>query len=345
MKFFQFRFREITFLIALLSAVCYGQIGERDASKEEPYYQALMQASPKAVESFKTATLALDAGNDEAAIAGFNDVLKQVPSFEPAMRRLGYALADSGKRDEGIAMGQKALDITRSSDNLIGLATTLVFYGNANQSPNSADLQKAFNLVNEAAKKNSDGETLSFLAELSLRVDRLDDFNKAVDKLVANFPDLPATHFFNAIRFADAGRFSEGIAEAKLAASKGMPEEETTRLITSIEAARNEAYPWLPYTNYIYGFIGIVLLWLFGLLALYLLGKSFSAKTLKLLEESDPNDVTGGGHANMKNSYRKLITFAGIYYYISQPIVIVLVVVATAAVLFASFVVGRIPIF
>jgi len=344
MNFFQPWLPACSLVIALFCIVCVGQIGDRDLTKDEPYYQQLQKAAPKAVESFKAATLSLDSGDADAAAAGFNDVLKQVPNFEPAMRRLGYALAATGKRAEGMAMCQKAVDLNRSPENLIGLATATIGYSNPTSPPNSTDLQKAFSLVNEAAQKNPDGESLTYLADISLRIDRIDDFNKTVDRLLANFPDMPTTHYFNAIKVGDAGNFDKGIAEAKLAAELGMPEEETSQLISALEKARDEAYPLAQYSVYIYAFIGVIVLWGSGLLALYLLGKSFSTRTLKLLEESDANDVTGGGHAGLKASYRRLITFAGIYYYASQPVVIALVVVATAGLIYGFFMIGRIPI-
>ncbi|MEP7076829.1 MAG: M48 family metallopeptidase [Acidobacteriota bacterium] len=69
-----------------------------------------------------------------------------------------------------------------------------------------------------------------------------------------------------------------------------------------------------------------------------------SAKTLHAIENSDPNDITGGGQASLRNLYRKIITLSGIYYYISQPVVVILVIIATVGVILFFLIVGYIPI-
>ena len=318
----------------------------RDLEKEEPFYQELKTKAPKVVEKFKSATEAMDAGRFDDAIRDYEEVLKQAPDFEPALRRYGHSLINVGKRDNGLANIQRALDLNISADNLLSMAMARIDPGNNNYRPPDSEMEKALALAKESSKlsNNSDPDALSLIAQLSLQLDKVDEFKNAASMLNTKFPDLYFTHYFNGIKLAEDRDFDGAIAEIKTAESLGLDSEESNRIITAIETARNEAYPLAPYMNYVYGFMALVIIWVTGLLGLFLGGKYLSAKTLKAIEESDPNDATGGGHASLKTNYRRLITFAGIYYYLSQPMVVALVIALTGALIFAFFMIGRIPI-
>lgn len=336
----------IVFLCLLFIGSTSAQINVRDLSKEEPFYQELNKKAPKAIEPFKTATAAMDSGKFDEAIQGYNEVLKQVPDFEPALRRLGFSLIGVGKRDDGLAKIQQALDLHRSSDNLTSMAMARIDPGNNNYQPPASEVEKAFALAKESSEmsKGSEPDALSLVAQLALNLDKIDEFRKASSQLKAGFPDLLATHYFNAIRLADDGDFDGAIAEVKTAASKGLDPEEASRLVAALEKGKDDAYPLARYLKYIYAFLGVVALWILGLLGLFIVGKSMSGKTLKAIENSDPNDMTGGGHTALKTNYRRLITFSSIYYYISQPIVVLIVVVGTAAIVLGFLMIGTIPV-
>src|SRR5207237_4201638 len=126
------------------------------------------------------------------------------------------------------------------------------------------------------------------------------------------------------------------------AESLGMPHEATQQILGAIEEAKNERISGL--AKYFYYALYCVGAWALGLLVLFVAGKILSAKTLHSIETSDPNDVTGGGQAGLRNIYKKVIAAAGIYYYISLPVVMFLVIVAAGAIILFFFYVGTIPI-
>jgi Zn-dependent protease with chaperone function len=81
-----------------------------------------------------------------------------------------------------------------------------------------------------------------------------------------------------------------------------------------------------------------------GLILLFFVGKILSARTLYSVENSDPNDITGGGQAGLRRIYRAVITFGGIYYYISQPVVVLLIIAPTIGAALFFLAVGIVPV-
>ena len=105
----------IVLVLSLFPISLFGQTepSMRDPLKEEPIYQELKTVAPKAIDIFKAATTALDSQRYDEALPLYEQVLKQAPNFEPALRREGYVLVALGRRQEGIAAAQKAVDLHR----------------------------------------------------------------------------------------------------------------------------------------------------------------------------------------------------------------------------------------
>ncbi len=317
---------------------------ERDLAKEEKIWQQLQKTSPKAVATFKSATAALDQQNYQESVKLYNEVLKQSPDFEPALRRLGLALISVGKRQEGLAMTQKALNLNRTSENLISHAFALTDPGANNYQPTQADFQQAFSLSKEAMQKSAetDSDYVIAVAQFALSTNHLQDFRESVKILKEKFPNLSATHYFNGIQLANDGDFEAAEAELKEAENLGLPREATQEILSAIETAKSQSYFGLG--NYFYYGLYLVGAWALGLLILFVAGKILSAKTLRSIENSDPNDITGGGQAGLRKIYKTVIGIAGIYYYLSQPVVMLLVIVASLGIILFFFWVGTLPV-
>jgi hypothetical protein len=96
--------------------------------------------------------------------------------------------------------------------------------------------------------------------------------------------------------------------------------------------------------SYFYYSLYIVGAWVAGLVTLFTLGKLYSNLTLRSIEEADPNGATGKREISLRSRYKRLINVAGVYYYVSLPIVIFLVLAVAAAAIYVFFMIGRIPI-
>jgi Zn-dependent protease with chaperone function len=328
----------------VLTVFVAAQEKERDAAKEEKLRQQLEKTAPKAVETFKNATAALDQKNYQESVNLYSEVLKQAPDFDAAQRRLGFALIGAGKRDEGLAMTKKALDKKRTPENLIGYAFALTDPGANGYRPTDSELNQAFLLSKEAMQKDTenDSDYAVSAAQFALYSNRPQEFKEIVLALKNKFPDLAATHFFNGIRLADAGYFDDAEAEIKTAENLGLPREATADVLAAITKEKSERYFGLgDYFSYGLYLVGA---WILGLIVLFVAGKILSAKTLRSIENSDPNDITGGGQAGLRSIYKKVITIAGIYYYLSQPVVLLLVIVVSGGIILFFFWIGSIPI-
>lgn len=344
-RFTAARFILVLSLCFVLANLSLAQTQERDLKKEEKIWLELQKTAPKTVDAFKAATAALDAKNYQEAAKLYNEVLMQAPTCEAALRRMGYALIGTGKRDEGLKAIQTALDFNRTSDNLISLALGLTDPGAANDyQPTKAELERAFALSQEAMQKDTENEPdyPLMVAQLALATNRMPDFYDASKRLNEKFPDLAATHYFNAIRLADDGSLDAAEAEVKQSEALGMPRETAQELLTAIETEKNNGYYWV--WKYFYYGLYLVGAWALGLAVLFVAGKTLSAKTLRSIENSDPNDVTGGGQAGLRKIYKSVIGVAGIYYYLSQPIVMLLVIVGAGAITLFFLYIGTIPI-
>jgi len=330
----------LCFVFALF---CVAQTQERDLAKEEKIWQQLQKTAPKAVETFKAATAALDQNQYGEAVKLYNEVLKQSPNFEPALRRGGHALVSTGKRAEGLKMSEQALSLNRSADNLFSYALALTEPGANNYQATQAELEQAFNLSKEARQKDSeDPDYIMAVAQFALATNRMPEFGDASKLLSRKFPNLPATHYYAGIRLANEGDFDAAEAELKQAESLGVPRDATQEMLSAIEQAKRGSNYGL--WNYFYYGAYLVGAWALGLLILFVAGKILSAKTLRSIESSDPNDVTGGGQAGLRKIYKGVIGIAGVYYYLSQPIVMLLVVVGALGIMLFFFWIGTIPV-
>ncbi len=345
MKLFTRTIPVLFFVTLIFTLSILAQKPERDMVKEEKIWQKLQKTSPASVEKFKAATVALDQQNYEEAHKLYDEVLQKAPEFQPALRRAGTSLIVLGKRNDGIALTQLAVDLERSPENLISLATDLIEPGALKYTPSKDDIQKASALATEAMKKSADTSDSSYAllaADLALSAENLDAFDSAVTTLKNKFPDHFGTHYFVGIKAANEGDFSTAETEIKKAGQLGMPAEGTQQTLALIEKAKNDSGYWI--WDYFYYALYLIGAWIAGLVLLFIVGKILSVKMLHSVENSDPNDITGGGQSGLKKVYRYLIGIAGAYYYISQPIVMFLVLALTAAIIFFFFWIGHIPI-
>jgi tetratricopeptide (TPR) repeat protein len=336
------RKHNFVFLLLLMFVCCmiaWAQPG-RDPEHEKQYTSELEAIAPNSVDDFKAGTEAMDADNYEEAARLFEAVTKEAPEFDPALRRLGMSLVALGKRDEGLAYINQAIGIHRSPANLMALARSLA-YPAPGKEGTSVDKQQAYALISEAANMPEayyDPAYKVMQTALAMDLDRISDFRRLTEELAQQHPELVATHYYQAILAATDEKWLTAENEIKTAESLGLPHEVAESFLNAGVRSRARVWHYLIYSLYMVG------AWLFGLGSLFLIGKMMSRKTLLSVETSNPNTPASASDIALRKLYRRLINIAGLYYYISIPVVIFLVLAVAASITYGFLMLGRIPI-
>jgi tetratricopeptide (TPR) repeat protein len=312
----------------------------RDTQKEHRIEAALTAVAPAALPAFRRATAAMDSQRYAEAVSLFREVLAAAPTFTPAMRRLGYVLTESGRRAEGLPLLGEAVRIERSPENLVSLAMGLAYRaGNIAGTP--AELKSALALAKEAASANRDPDDESYLAavgQLAAAADDVAAFRQAADVLARKHPRTMAAHYFGAMVAAMDHEWARAESEIREAERLGLPHEAAEEFLAGSVHIRATAWRYARYAAYLLG------LWAAGLLLLFVAGRVLSGRMLSTIERADPNDIASESERTLRSVYRALINVAGVYYYFSLPVVVLLVAGGTAAVVYGFMMLGRIPI-
>jgi tetratricopeptide (TPR) repeat protein len=336
-------YSRLSFILAALvlwSATAYAQPPVRNSKKEQAICDKLAAVAPAAVDSFRSATAAMDKRDYQQSAQLYREVLKQAPEFTPAMRRLGFSVAGMGQTDEAIALLESAVKIERSPENLISLAQMLAYPGENKQGTPEQKV-RALPLAKEATARDSSSDDSSYAmltAQIALDVKNMDDFRQATELLVRKYPDQMATHYCSAILAAMDEHWIKSEDEIKAAGRKGLPATTVNAFLDS--GIHSRALAWRS------GYFVLYLLaaWVGGLLILFIAGKAFSKLTLRFIETADLNSSVSAAEGVLRRYYRGLINMAGTYYYLSIPFVVFLVLAVTAAIVYGFLELGNIPI-
>ena len=311
----------------------------RNMEKEQAIWAELETIAPESVADFKAATEAMDAQDYGKAVELYQAVHQKAPDFDAVLRRLGGCLVAIGQTDSGFTFMEQAVKIKRSPENLISLAHSLAYPGAGKEGTNEQK-SRAYQLIREANRSPqlNDPDFLVLQAQLAMELNNIDDFRKTTEQLVAKHPQLMSSHFYNAILAAHDEKWMTAEQEIKVAQSLGLPAEVAQEFLDSGVQTRARVWQYLIYSLYLVG------AWIVGLTALFVIGKLMSRKTLRSLEEANPNSPTSESELTLRKWYRRLINVAGFYYYISLPVVIFLVIIVAASITYAFIMAGRVPI-
>ncbi|NQT36851.1 MAG: tetratricopeptide repeat protein [Planctomycetes bacterium] len=155
------------------------------------------------------------------------------------------------------------------------------------------------------------------IAKFSLEDNKDGEFRSATETLIRQHPDHEYTHYFTGIRaFKDEDR-QTAERELRKAKEMGVPAESIAALLKA--AIDNQKIIW----DYAWYTLWTIAGWVAGLAVLFLLGKVLSAATLRSIRRSDSARISFAQRL-IRKSYRMVINLAGIYYFLSLPILVVL---------------------
>lgn len=336
-----------TLLLAISLSTFFGSFAqERDMKKERDITLQLQAIAPDYIDEFTKGTTALDEGAYAEADSLYSIVYQHAPDFDPVIRRLGTVKCSLGQRTEGIALCEKALEINRSYANIMMIVSCLITPEDSLNGPPRDDLQRAIYLLNEATSlpDYEERDCNILLGQIALQNNDIVRFRQATNVLMARHRDVMVSHYFGALLAANDADWATADREIRIARKMGLSAEEMNQFMdsgvrTELERIENEKNKWSDAKLLMW----IVLTWIAGFITLYIAGLLLSRYTLRSIEKRIiAGDLQSG--TTLRRVYKILINSAGFYYYISLPIVLLLVLAIAGVIIYTCFMIGQVPI-
>jgi Zn-dependent protease with chaperone function len=329
---------------AVLVAVCDLHAASPASKTLQAYDQQitarLVGDNPEAASVFAEANEARDAQDHPKAAALYARVYSMAPDFVHALRREAGEELAMGHRKKAIDLGRAALAAERSSDNMVALALALVREVEGSK-PTGGERDEALGLSLEAARKApNDFFAQAGLCQVAMLKQDLPRLKQGVDRLLQISPEEPAAHEFAAILAANEGRFDDADAALDQARALGLSDERFRGLQGAIHKARPATYGL---ASRLFRALG---LWASGMALLFVCGTLLSRAVLRAAE-SLPTEASGraqGAPAFVRKAYSVVLWLSCAYYYVSMPILALIVLFAGGGIVYACFAIGRIPI-
>lgn len=165
----------------------------------------------------------------------------------------------------------------------------------------------------------------------------LDGAVTTLEELAPN--DVP-THYYRTVAAVAHGDYKTAFSALDRARAAGMSEEDYGAIRASIEESRPNGPRILTWGGIVAG------VWLAGGILLLLLGLGLSTMALHSSERvpSDPEAGATGLDAVLRGVYRAVLWLCCAYYYVSMPVLFLLVLVVGGGLIYGMLAVGRIPV-
>jgi tetratricopeptide (TPR) repeat protein len=293
------------------------------------------------VASLSEAMKATERKDWATAQARFAEILEKEPSLGFLRFSYARALVRDRKPSDAVVQLDKALGSQPTFEELFA-AGAILQGGRDEKATSQPDLAATYFHRALAAAMNGDTlqkadlDELQDVAELTLRFDQKDQFDKVVDALRTRFPDARETHLNRGIQAAMNQSWLEAEDELAQAKALGMAVLAPGTMERIHELARPMRYAWL--AAYAVGAV------LGGLVILFVLGRLLSFLTLRSAERADPNLAITPLERGLRKVYRVVINLAGLYYYICLPFVILIAIGIVIGLGYLVFSFGRIHV-
>ncbi len=307
----------------------------RDPNLEKPVELQLGKINPEAVPVYQEATQALDNGNYEKSKQLYEQVIVMAPDFSTAYRRLGYIELGLNNVDRAEELTRKALTLEPNSYNQSSLAIILL------QKDTPKDSQEAYDLATLAVKSlPDDDQALTALMMSAGAINNLEVARTANIQLLKVQPTYPLAHYFAGLLAASDRKWEKAEAELVYSQTLGMPSEMVQdALKTGI--ARNAMI-----ARFLRWSVVATIVWLFGLGVLFVMGTYLSRATMRALNKTEPvlNFQVSPGERKIRSAYKLVISFLSMFFYVSIPFAILLLLVVVGGAFYLFFLIGSIPV-
>jgi Zn-dependent protease with chaperone function len=302
----------------------------------------LARANPRAAGLFQQANQARDSGDLRRAETLYQQVRQMAPDFQDATRRLCGVVMQLGRRPEALALCRQAFTAQPTLDNRAALTWVLIQDG-PNGPPTPAELQEAvgyartlvaqpewteFGLVT-ACQAAVAGKNMDLLRSCGARLEGVGSPN--------------ASHY--AIWLLDMAQGDYDAARAHL--DQGRAAGMSPQLYATLIQATEQSRP-LP-EKLVRPASLTVAAWLGSLMLLLVLGLALSAATLRAVQRPPrgapaATPATPVITARLRRVYRTVLWLCCAYYYLSLPLVVLVVIALAGGLIYGLFAVGEISV-
>lgn len=309
----------------------------------EAHLDSILTArSPLADSLFRAANLAREAGRHDVAIDLYGRVSRIVPDFSAASRRQAGEMLETGQRFA--ALQQLGDLVARDPDPINQLARA----GALLQAPegvphNRKDIEEAHAIVLRVAPAaTEDAYTWNLAVEVGLASGDTALAQRGVEQLVRLSPREPSTWYMAAMVEAAKGNIADARVALARADKLGLPADAHKSAQEYIEFNANR----LQRAGLIFTLIVGAAIWVLGFIVLAVMGLALSRATT-LAAGRALIDRTGravGLDAWLRATYQGVLWLCCGFYYISVPLVMLIVLAIGGGLVFAMLAVGHIPL-
>jgi Zn-dependent protease with chaperone function len=172
-----------------------------------------------------------------------------------------------------------------------------------------------------------------------MRLGDQQDLNNCSEALLSIAPNAPPSHVYAAMAKGMSGDLDGGLHELDRAHALGLPDAEYNRLRDVFEGAR----PWP--VKVFRALVPVLAIWLGAMLLLFVAGLALSAMTLRSVGTPRAGGAdASAGERMLRRMYRAVITLGAVYFYVSIPIVALLVIASAGGLVILALMVGHVPI-
>jgi len=318
-----------------------------DAALDRQFHADVERASPAAAEAFDQGNAARDAKRFDDALVAYRRAIELAPSVDHPHRRTCSVLAALGRIDEALVECEAALALAPESPyDKISIARPLALRKHA------GDLDRALRLTREGVEQlPADPSALGTWCELLLATRNEFELAGCIDRLLAADPQGVGANYLGAISAASRGEFSVARRRLVDAHEAGLDEAPYRKLLAAIETAQaadsSDGVPALG-TGVLWVVLWILIAWLAVLGVLLGAGYVLSRSTLKAagkVTAAEANAGTGTAREQrLRKLYKLVLLLCGVYFYLSIPILLAMIVAAGGGAIYAFFAMGVIPI-
>jgi len=322
--------------VLAVATSAWGQF-QRDAAVEQRLVEQLQATHPQLVQEFESGTVAMDADRMQEAVSAFRSVTESAPDFSPAHRRLCASLTSLERFEEAASACAKAVSLEASYEN----AMTQAHLWRMRNAPGDAERVRQWA---EGELRNHPVDSGSWRELKGLQCQMVYRSNSAMgrtcaEEFLAASPDDPVANYLSVEAATSSGEWSEAFARLEKARAM-LPEEEYQRMHTLLSENEPPTHRW--------GVPGLraVGAWFLMFGALVVLGLGLSSATLAMARKlsTSREDHTSGGARLLRAVYQGVVAVGSVFYYVSLPLVALVVLTLGGGIIYGFLAIGRVPI-